>query len=102
MRILLPCAALLLTTVFSAPALANDAAADDSFPGSFTGNVAIVSEYSFRGIAQSDENPALQGGLDYGASLGDTTPAFTWAYGAATSISMTAMKPTWRWTSMAA
>jgi len=27
-------------------------------------NVGFVSEYSFRGIAQSDENPALQGGFD--------------------------------------
>jgi uncharacterized protein (TIGR02001 family) len=29
-----------------------------------SGNVAFVSEYSFRGIAQSDEGPALQGGFD--------------------------------------
>jgi len=28
-------------------------------------NVALVSDYRFRGISQSDKNPALQGGLDY-------------------------------------
>ena len=28
-------------------------------------NVGFVSQYSFRGIAQSDENPALQGGMDF-------------------------------------
>jgi uncharacterized protein (TIGR02001 family) len=28
-------------------------------------NVALVSEYRFRGISQSNENPALQGGFDY-------------------------------------
>ena len=27
-------------------------------------NVGFVSEYSFRGIAQSNENPAVQGGFD--------------------------------------
>lgn len=31
----------------------------------FTANVAIVSDYAFRGISQTDERPALQGGFDY-------------------------------------
>ncbi|MCP4044365.1 MAG: hypothetical protein GY732_00065 [Gammaproteobacteria bacterium] len=33
-------------------------------------NVALVSEYRFRGISQSNENPALQGGLDYNSQNG--------------------------------
>ncbi len=33
-------------------------------------NVGFVSEYSFRGIAQSDEHPALQGGFDVSHSSG--------------------------------
>jgi uncharacterized protein (TIGR02001 family) len=33
-------------------------------------NVGIVSEYSFRGIAQSDEHPAIQGGFDLAHSTG--------------------------------
>ena len=28
-------------------------------------NVALVSDYRFRGISQSNENPAIQGGFDY-------------------------------------
>ena len=41
------------------------------FPGEFSANVAIVTDYRFRGITQSDEDPAIQGGFDYGASLTD-------------------------------
>jgi uncharacterized protein (TIGR02001 family) len=33
-------------------------------------NVGLVSQYSFRGIAQSNENPALQGGFDISHSSG--------------------------------
>lgn len=36
----------------------------------FSGNAALTSEYSFRGIAQSDEHPALQGGFDVSHSSG--------------------------------
>lgn len=35
-----------------------------------TGNVSLVSDYAFRGISQTEENPALQGGFD--ASFGDS------------------------------
>lgn len=39
--------------------------AEEFFPGTdFSANVGLVSQYSFRGIAQSDEHPALQGGFD--------------------------------------
>ena len=31
----------------------------------FSANVAIVSDYAFRGLSQTDERPALQGGFDY-------------------------------------
>lgn len=31
----------------------------------FTANVAVVSDYAYRGISQTDERPALQGGFDY-------------------------------------
>ena len=33
-------------------------------------NVALVSDYRFRGISQSNENPALQGGFDYAFTKG--------------------------------
>jgi len=36
----------------------------------FTGNVGIFSQYVFRGISQTNEKPALQGGLDLGHKSG--------------------------------
>lgn len=33
--------------------------------GSFSGNVAVTSEYAFRGVTQTREGPAIQGGVDY-------------------------------------
>ena len=40
------------------------------FPGAISGNIALTSEYTFRGIAQSNENPAIQGGVDYSHDSG--------------------------------
>lgn len=37
----------------------------DAIPGSFSANVALTSEYVFRGISQTDGRPAIQGGFDY-------------------------------------
>lgn len=56
------CAAALLAVSF--PALADDAAKTCDV-GTFTGNVALVSDYVFRGISQSNEEPTLQGGFDW-------------------------------------
>lgn len=36
----------------------------------FSANVGIVSDYAYRGISQTDERPALQGGFDYAHSSG--------------------------------
>jgi uncharacterized protein (TIGR02001 family) len=38
--------------------------------GTLSGNVGVFSDYRFRGISQSDEGPALQGGLDYNHDAG--------------------------------
>jgi len=38
--------------------------AQDS-PHEFSANVAITTDYMFRGFSQSDEGPAIQGGFDY-------------------------------------
>lgn len=38
-------------------------------PGEFSANVGIWSEYYFRGISQTDDAPALQGGFDWSAKL---------------------------------
>jgi len=36
----------------------------------FTGNVGIFSNYIFRGVSQTSEKPAVQGGFDYAHASG--------------------------------
>lgn len=56
------------TLGFATPSFA---AADESgFPGKFSTTVGFVSEYSFRGIAQSNEGPAVQGSIDWSHDSG--------------------------------
>ncbi len=62
--------ALALATAFAVPAFAEDAAPAPAGPHTFTGNVGLVSDYVFRGISQSQHNPAIQGGFDYAHSSG--------------------------------
>ena len=50
----------------SGPAMA----AEDNIPGDFSTTIGFVSEYSFRGISQSDEHPALQGSIDWSHDSG--------------------------------
>jgi uncharacterized protein (TIGR02001 family) len=58
-------------TAAPAPADAAPAAAPAATPEhTFTGNVAVVSDYRFRGISQSFRRPAVQGGFDYSHSSG--------------------------------
>jgi len=45
-------------------------AAGATSPHTFTANVGFVSEYRYRGIAQTEKKPALQGGLDYSHESG--------------------------------
>jgi uncharacterized protein (TIGR02001 family) len=37
----------------------------DSFPGTFSGSIAGVTDYRYRGISQTQEDPALQAGIEY-------------------------------------
>jgi uncharacterized protein (TIGR02001 family) len=60
-------AALASAVALSAPMLA---AAQTPAPSPVTGNMALVSEYRFRGIDQTFGKPALQGGFDYAHSSG--------------------------------
>jgi uncharacterized protein (TIGR02001 family) len=46
------------------------AAAAPASPHTFTGNVAVVSDYRFRGISQTYLAPAIQGGFDYSHASG--------------------------------
>lgn len=45
-------------------------AAAPASPHTITGNLSIISDYRFRGITQTFEKPALQGGIDYSHSSG--------------------------------
>lgn len=45
-------------------------AAAPASPHTFTGNVGLFSQYIFRGLTQTNEKPALQGGFDYSHSSG--------------------------------
>ena len=57
-----PVAALLLALPFAGSAHAEE--------GPFSANVGLVSDYAYRGISQTDERPALQGGVDYAHASG--------------------------------
>lgn len=59
-----PALALLAGMALSAEAMAQDTA------WSISGNVALTTDYVFRGIDQSDEKAALQGGIDLGHDSG--------------------------------
>lgn len=39
-------------------------------PHSVTGNLSLVSDYQFRGVSQTNEDPAIQGGFDYAHASG--------------------------------
>lgn len=58
--------ALALVSAFAVPAFAEDAAPAPAL----TANVGVVSDYIFRGISQSQHQPALQAGVDYAHSSG--------------------------------
>lgn len=55
-----------LLAAIAAPAFAEDAPA----PSPLTGNFTLTSEYLYRGITQSNNRPAVQGGFDYASDTG--------------------------------
>ena len=67
--------ALALVSAFAAPAFAEEAAPASEH--TVTANVMLASNYIFRGISQSQNKPAIQGGFDYSHASG--LYAGTWA-----------------------
>ena len=71
-------AASLIASAFAAPA----ATAAEPSAHTFTGNVGLYSQYIFRGLRQTDKDPALQGGFDYshasGVYLGTWASNISW------------------------
>ncbi len=56
--------------VAAALAVPTLAAAQAAAPSPVAGNISLVSDYRFRGLTQTFEEPALQGGFDYAHSSG--------------------------------
>jgi len=76
-----------VSAVCAGAALPQDsrAAGDDTTsPHTFTGNVALVSDYRFRAISQTYTLPAIQGGFDYSHSSGFYLG--TWASSVSTNL----------------
>jgi uncharacterized protein (TIGR02001 family) len=61
---------ILATALAAASALPGLASAQASSPHSISGNMGIFSDYRFRGISQTFQQPAIQGGIDYSHSSG--------------------------------
>ncbi len=55
---------------FCFPALSIAADAAPASPHTFTGNIGLVSNYVFRGLTQTNDKPAIQGGFDYSHASG--------------------------------
>jgi len=56
--------------VFAADAPADAKPAEAKSPHTFTGNVGLFSQYVFRGLTQTNQKPAIQGGFDYSHESG--------------------------------
>ncbi|MDO6413791.1 TorF family putative porin [Sphingomonas sp. BIUV-7] len=67
MRSILVGSTLLAAALYAAPVLAQDAPASDF---TITGGATLTSDYRFRGISQTDKNPAIQGTLGVSHSSG--------------------------------
>lgn len=52
------------------PALAADDETEDLIPGEISAGVALTSDYVFRGISQTDRDPAIQGNIEYSLETG--------------------------------
>lgn len=61
-----------LLALLSVPALAQDAAdaPAEEASGPFSYNIGVVSDYAFRGVSQTNEGPAIQGGVDFSHDSG--------------------------------
>jgi uncharacterized protein (TIGR02001 family) len=60
----------LIATAVAATLAPCIATAAESSPHTLTGNVGFFSQYIFRGLTQTDTEPAIQGGIDYSHSSG--------------------------------
>lgn len=66
-------AVLSMLSILVTPCLAISAESSKGLdiPGDFSASITLTSEYSFRGVTQSDENPSIQGSLDWSNEFED-------------------------------
>jgi len=69
MRSFLSMIALASVLIFLSPG-SGRAEEDADFPGTFSANVGFATDYVWRGISQTDNGAAIQGGLDWSSELG--------------------------------
>ena len=78
----------------AAPAVPAAAPAD---PGPLTANVSLTSDYRYRGISQSNLQPAIQGGFDYAHSsgfyIGNWNSSISWISDAASAAGKSTSAP---------
>ncbi len=55
---------------YAGVAAAEPLVAESAVPGEFSANVGFVTDYTFRGISQTNNEPAVQGGIDYSYDFG--------------------------------
>lgn len=59
-----------VSAIFSLPVSVSAQTAAAASPHTFTGNFGLYSQYIFRGLTQTNTDPAIQGGFDYSHSSG--------------------------------
>lgn len=59
----------IIAGLLAASVLLPGAASAEGLPGELSANVALTTNYVFRGITQTDDGPAIQGGFDYGQGI---------------------------------
>jgi len=70
-----------MAAVLSITATTASAQGRSPLPGNFSANVALTSEYYFRGLSQSDDAPAIQGGFDYSIGVVKPTTLYLGVWG---------------------
>jgi uncharacterized protein (TIGR02001 family) len=87
-KALLASTLLVSTLAAASPALADETAPPSDFK--ITGSAAVVSQYRFRGISQSNNRPAVQGAITVAHSSGFYVSTWGRAPGSATARSTSA------------
>ena len=97
-------ASALATTILAASCLSSTvyaqttpAAPEAAAPGPFTANVTLVNDYRYRGLSQSNFQPAIQGGFDYAHSsgfyVGNWNSSISWISDTASTFGNSASAP---------